>query len=134
MVTGIIHAHSGWRYLVILIVVLAIAKYLLGWLGKGRWSKLDQTLGLLTPWMFNIQFVLGLVLWIMQERWLSAGNVVAAWEHPVTMLISVAVAQITWGRVKRAAADSAKFRTGAIGFIIAGLLLALGVARITGVL
>lgn len=128
------HAHSGWRYLVILVVVLALGKAILGWATNARWTRIDQVLGALTPAMFNIQFLLGLILWILQARWLYPGNNIGAWEHPVTMIIALTIAQVTWTRVKRAPLDALKFRTATIGFAIAGLILALGVARITHVL
>ncbi|HXF61641.1 MAG TPA: hypothetical protein VNK95_08490 [Caldilineaceae bacterium] len=129
----IFEAHSGWRYVVILVAVLAILKYLIGWLGRGRWSNLDRWLGLLTPVTLDIQFLLGLILWITQARWTGA-DVLRSWEHPVTMIITVALAHMTWNRVKRAGADADKYRSGAIGFLITGIVLALGIARITSTL
>ena len=54
--------HSGWRYIVIVVLVVAIAKLLIGWLTNGKWSKLDQGLGAATPLIVDIQMLLGLVL------------------------------------------------------------------------
>ena len=54
------------------------------------------------------------------------------WEHPITMILAVAVAHITWTRVKKSSTDAGKFRTGTVGYAVAGLLVALGVMRITG--
>ena len=128
-----LEAHSGWRYVVILLVALAILKYLIGWLSRGRWSSLDHWLGLLTPAALSIQFLLGLILWIVETRWTGA-DMLRSWEHPVTMLITTALSHMTWNRVKRTEADADKYRIGAIGFIITGIVLALGIARITNVL
>jgi len=51
------------------------------------------------------------------------------------MMLVVAVAtHITSSRVKKQQSSAGKFRTAAIGYVIAGVLLALGVARITHVL
>jgi hypothetical protein len=131
MENGILMAHSGWRYIVIVILALAVIKALIGWLGQGRWGSLDRWLGMLTPVALDIQLLLGLILWILQQRWTGA-DPLDSWEHPVTMMIVVAIAHITWTRVKRAEPDTAKFRAMTIGYLIAGLILALGVARITG--
>lgn len=133
MTSIVLQAHSGWRYLVILVVVLAIAKSLYSLLSGGRWSKVDQTLGMLTPIMFDIQVLLGLVVWIMGSYW-SVGNPTAAWEHPVTMLLAAAAAHIAWTRAKKASVDRAKFQSTAYGYLVAALLLAVGVARITRVI
>ena len=133
MVTGIFYAHSGWRYIVLLLLAVTIIKSLMGLLGNGRWSSLDEWLNRLTPISIDIQFLLGLVLWILEQRW-NGVDTVASWEHPVTMLIGTALAHVTSTRVKKAPTDAAKFQTATVGYIIAGLVIALGVARITRVI
>jgi hypothetical protein len=133
MISGIYYAHSGWRYVVLAVMALAIIKALVGWLSQGRWSTLDEWLGRLTPITLDIQFLLGLVLWVMQQRWTGI-DPRASWEHPLTMLIVVAIAHVTWSRTRAAPTDAEKYRTMTIGYLIAGLLLAFGVARITYVL
>ena len=133
MATGIFFAHSGWRYLVILILVVTIAKMLIGMVSNGRWGGLDQWLNRLTPIVVDIQFLLGLILWILQQRWTGA-DPLASWEHPVTMIIASALTHATSTRVKNAPTDAAKFQAGTIGYLIAGLVVALGVARITRVI
>ena len=50
------------------------------------------------------------------------------------MIIASALAHVTSTRVKRAPTDAAKFQTATLGYIIAGLVVALGVARITHVM
>jgi hypothetical protein len=132
MLTVLYEAHSGWRYLVILVLVLAILRALWGWLRQGEWGGLDNRLGLITTIVIDIQLLLGIVVWIMQQQWMGF-NPLAAWEHPVTMILTAAAAHITSSRVKKQATSADKFRTATIGYIIAGVLLALGVARITRV-
>src|SRR5687768_3236109 len=110
MTTGIFFAHSGWRWIVLLMLALVILKALLGLVTRGRWSGLDEWLNRLTPISIDIQFLLGLVLWILQQRWTGA-DAVASWEHPVTMLIATALAHATSTRVKKAPTDAAKFQT-----------------------
>ncbi len=124
-------AHSGWRVLVLLIVGLALLKFLVGWLGNQRWTKLDQVLGAATPIVIDIQWLLGIVLWIMQQRWTGASALVS-WEHPVTMTLALIVGHITWSRAKRSSSDAAKFRMAFVGFLITVLLVAMGVSRILG--
>ena len=133
MLTGLYEAHSGWRYIVILVAVVVFVKFLIGLVSNARWSQLDQRLGAAFPVVMDIQFLLGLILWIVEQRW-NGADPLRSWEHPITMLLAVAVAHITWTRVKKDSTAAGKFRTGAIGYALAGLLLALGVMRITGVL
>lgn len=123
-------AHSGWRYLIILVLVLALLKFLIGLLGTQRWAKVDQVLGAMTPIMIDIQWLLGIILWIVEQRWFG-NDPLASWEHPVTMTLALIAGHSTWTRVKRAAGDAAKFRIAFLGFLITALLIALGVARIT---
>src|SRR5690349_11658024 len=110
MADFILKAHSGWRYMVILVVIVALIKFLIGWLTNSRWSRLDQGLGTATPIVMDIQLLLGLVLWIVQQRWMGS-NPLASWEHPVTMIIAIAVAHIGWSRTKKSTADQVKYRT-----------------------
>ena len=128
-------AHSGWRYLVILVLVVALLKLLIGLVGGQRWSRLDHNLGVATPIVITIQWLLGIVLWALTPAawFLNRGSVNFA-EHAGTMTLAVAAAHIGWSRAKRATSDSAKFRAAFIGFLVAGLLVALGVARITGMM
>lgn len=124
-------AHSGWRYLVLLVLVLAILKLLVGYLGRQRWGRFDQVLGAATPIMIDIQWLMGIILWIMQQRW-TGGSALVSWEHPTTMTLALVAAHVGWSRAKRSTNDAAKFRAAFGGFLITGLLVALGVARITG--
>lgn len=131
MTNVLFQAHSGWRYIVILVVVLAIVKLLIGWLGNGKWGSLDQRLGSALPIVLDIQLLLGLVLYLMDTSIRFLGRV-SVGEHFGTMLLAVIAAHIAWARVKKNESSAAKFQIGTIGFAIAGLLVAVGVARITG--
>lgn len=134
MDTFIFMAHSGWRYIALLVLVIAILKYLIGWLQGGKWSNLDRQIGLITTIGVDIQVLLGIVLWALRVMEVPERmNAITAYmEHPVTMLIAVVVMHVGWARVRKTAGDTDKFRIAALTFIVTGLLVALGVARITG--
>lgn len=132
MVNMLFYTHSGWRYIVILVLVVAILKLLIGWFGKQSWSRFDHILGVMTPIVIDIQWLLGIVLWVMAPTaWFIARNV-TFWEHIVTMTLAIVAGHIGWARAKRATEDNTKFQAASIGFLIAGLLVGVGVARITG--
>lgn len=127
-------AHSGWRYLALLALIVAVVKYLMGWLGNGGWSKLDRQIGLITGIVIDIQLLVGLILWAVGAGMGIVGaNITRTVEHPVWMLIAIVVMHVGQARVKKAA-DGSKARIAAITFIVTGLLVAVGVARITGVM
>jgi hypothetical protein len=132
--TGFIfQAHSGWRYIVLLMLVITIAKMLIGMVSSGRWSSLDEWLNRLTPIVIDIQVLLGLILWIIEQRW-NGADPLASWEHPITMIIASVLTHATQRRIKAAPTDAAKYQAGTIGYLIAGIVVALGVARITRVI
>ncbi len=130
MTNVLFQAHSGWRYIVILVAVLAIVKLLIGWLSNGKWGSLDQRLGSALPIVLDIQLLLGLVLYLMDTSIRFLGRV-SVGEHFGTMVLAIIAAHIAWARVKKNESSAAKFQTGTLGFAIAGLLVAVGVARIT---
>ncbi|MCL4834056.1 MAG: hypothetical protein KJZ86_16555 [Caldilineaceae bacterium] len=132
MYTFLLMTHSGWRYLALLVLAIAVVKYLMGWLGNGGWAKVDHQIGLITTILIDIQLLLGLVLWVVARN-NHPLNTLQGMEHPVWMIIAIAAMHIGQARVKKAA-DGDKAKTAAITFIITGLLVALGVARITGVM
>lgn len=124
-------AHSGWRYIVILAVILAILKLLIGWLSKNEWDAWDQRLGAALPIIMDIQLLTGLILFFAAPpRRMAAMR----WEHLTVMLLTIIAAHVTWARVKKAEVASTKYRTGLVGYLIAGVLLAVGIMRVTGVM
>lgn len=130
MYTIMVEAHSGWRHLVVLVLAIAIIRALYGWIRGSDWGAWDNRLGLATPIVLDIQLLLGIVVWIMGQQWLGY-NVLAAWEHPVTMILAVAAAHITWNQVKKKGESASKFRTSIVGLAVTAVILALGIARIT---
>jgi hypothetical protein len=129
MVQVILQAHSGWRYLVLLMLVLTIVKALIGLVSRGRWGSLDEWLNRLTPIVLDIQFLLGIILWILLQGWTGALGI-GSWEHPVTMIIGIAIAHIVSRRVKAAPADAGKYQTALLGYLIAVVVIVIGVIRV----
>lgn len=128
----ILAAHSGWRFIVLVVFVAAIVRMIYGWISNGQWGVWDNRLGVAVSVVVGIQALLGVIVWIAGQHW-AGYSTLAAWEHPITMLIAVAVAHITTSRIKKQTTDQEKFRTATIGFAIAALIVVLGIARITRV-
>lgn len=135
MYNFLLMAHSGWRYIALLVLIIAIVKYLIGWFGQSQWRNLDRQIGLITTIGVDIQGLLGIILWaVAAGMGLMEGRAVRMMEHPVIMLVAVVIMHIGWNRARKATTDASKFQTAAITFLVTGVLVALGVARVTGVM
>lgn len=133
MYNFVLRAHSEWRYLVILALVVVLVKYLLGWFGKREWTDLDRRLGSITSIVVDIQLLMGLILWGIHAAQGSLGaNMVRTIEHPVTMLVAIVVMHVGFVRARKAEMGS-RFRVAALTFLVTGAIIGLGIAQVTGV-
>ena len=126
----LIHAHSGLRWLVLGFLVFAILNALMKMLGNKEFTAQDGKINFLTPRMMEVQFVVGLVLYFLSDRVLSMGEAMSnathrffALEHPVAMIVAVALVSIGSARVKRGTESKARFKTTLIFFGLALLIV-----------
>lgn len=122
MVTLLVGLHSLWRWVVLLVVLVAFVKGLLGWLRGGAWTSLDRGLTLAAVYTVTIQALLGIVIWIVEGRW--AGGGFLGLTHPLVMLAALGVVHVGSARVKRARDAVAKHRTLALSLLLAIFLIA----------
>ena len=128
--------HSYFAYVVLLILVLAVANAFIGWLGKKpfRFDK-DLRVSLFALILSHIQLLIGLILFFVSSNGLKAiqtlgmGGLNAparlvAVEHPFTNILAIALITIGWSRHKKKMEDGDKFKSIAI-FYGLGLLLIL---------
>jgi hypothetical protein len=116
-------AHSGWRYVVLILLVLAIVQALAGWFGKKAYTEGNRKLNVFALISAHIQFVFGLLLYFMND-WYKADSSVAIgryWkmEHIGMMILAVALITIGNARSKRIDRAEGKHRIIAIYFGIA---------------
>ena len=130
MINFLLHAHSGWRHLVMLIGVIAIVKGVVGLARKSsEWTKADRIIALLFPIFLDVQVLLGMLLWGFGP-WKSGGPAAIRWEHPVTMLIALAVAHVGLRRVKGGESCGCKHKHVVAWYLVSMLIIILGVVRI----
>ena len=56
-------AHSGWRYIVLILLVVAVINALSGWFGKKTYTEGNRKLNVFTLISAHIQLLIGLVLY-----------------------------------------------------------------------
>ncbi len=113
--------HSLWRWVVLLVMVVALVRGLLSWLRGGAWTGADRRLFLLATTAIDLQVVFGLVLYVAQRSW--GASVFIAYVHPLIMLVALAVVHIFGARAKRASTPTVQYRTLALGFALALFLV-----------
>lgn len=64
MHTGLLHAHSGLRWIVLILLVVAVLNAILK-KGKGQYTEGDRKLNLFTMVFFHVQFLIGIALYFI---------------------------------------------------------------------
>ena len=122
-------AHSGWRWIVLALMVVALLDMLLGWFSKRHWNyTVDSGLLIATRISLYIQVALGVVLWILLGYW---NNMRFTAEHAIILLLAVGAVEFGAAKAKRAEDPTSKYKFGAIGLIVALVLVFVGL-RIVG--
>lgn len=108
MYNGLVHAHSGLRWIALILILVAIVNAMRSQ-SSGRYEKKDKMINLFAMIMMHIQLLIGLALYFMSpkvafvENWMSsdtAGGMFRFFnvEHIFGMIVAIAL--ITVGRSK----------------------------------
>ncbi len=119
-------AHSGWRYLVLILLVLAVIQALAGWLGKKPYTEGNRKLNVFTLIFVHVQILFGLILYFISPL-VEAGIRYWKMEHIGMMILAAILVTVGNARSKRIEDGTAKHRTIALYF---GLALIVIVAAI----
>lgn len=130
MYTGLTHAHSGLRWLVLLFLLLAIISAYRAWKGGGSLSKMPLFALIVT----HIQMLIGFVLYFISP-YVSFGEgfmkqAVTRFysvEHITLMLIAIVLITVGHSKAKRKATDEAKGKTIFTFYLIALILIFLAI-------
>jgi hypothetical protein len=130
--------HNIWRWVVLVIGILATVLAFLGWLQKRPWTEQNRRLNSFFGISMDIQFLLGLVLYIFfspltrtffSDLAAAMGNAdlrFFGFEHLFYMLIAVVLVHMGAVFARKAEADDKKHRNAAIFFTLALLLIFVG--------
>jgi len=134
MYNGLLHAHSGLRWVVLLLLVVALFKALIKWRSNAPYTDGDRKLNLFTMISAHVQLVLGLVLIFLSPKVQFTAAAMKepvsrffTAEHSVMMLLAIVLITIGYSRSKRAAEDAQKFRSIFTYFVLALLVLLAGI-------
>ncbi|MFM2212874.1 MAG: hypothetical protein RL427_137 [Bacteroidota bacterium] len=132
----ILKFHSGWAYIALLLLVVAVVNSLIGLSGKKEFTAKDRKIALFGLIATHIQLVVGLILYFVSEKGftkigeLGMKNIMhndglrqTVIEHPFTNIIAIVLITIGWSKHKKKTVGSYKFKSIAIFYLIGLVLL-----------
>jgi uncharacterized membrane protein len=126
--------HSGWAYVALLILLVAVVNALIGFTSKKEFTSKDRKIALFGLIGTHIQLVIGLIVYFVSPLGLQVlGQMsnsdyrLTSLEHPLINIIAIALITIGWSKHKKLLNSEAKFKTFAIFY---GLGLVLILSRI----
>lgn len=105
------HLHSGWRYVVLALVLVSIITAFAGWFGKNNYTNGNRKLNLFSMISMHIQLLIGLALYFMSPKVMlgdfgaTMKNAVARYwtvEHALMMIIAIVLITIGHSKSKKA--------------------------------
>ncbi len=134
------YLHSGWRYVVLALVLIAIMTAFAGWFGKNNYTNGNRKLNLFAMISMHVQLLIGLVLYFMSPK-VNLGDMGAAmkdsvsryWtvEHALMMIIAIIVITIGHSKSKKAMPGPSNHKTVAIFYTIS-LIIVIGAIYMSG--
>jgi len=127
-------AHSGWAYLLLLVLLVATINAIIGFFGKKEFGNKDFSLALVGLIVTHIQLLLGLALWALSPYsstlFTNTSEVMKtpelrllALEHPLMMIIAVALLTIGYSKHKKKITSHGKFKMLSIFYTLAFLVV-----------
>jgi hypothetical protein len=123
--------HSGWAYLALLLLVVAVINAFIGLASKKEFTAKDRKIAIFGLIGTHTQLLVGLILYFVSPLGLdSLGQMsdkmlrLTSLEHPLINIIAIVLITIGWSKHKKLTTSESKFKTFAI-FYGLGLLLIL---------
>lgn len=123
--------HSGWAYLVLLLLVVAVVNALIGFASKKEFTAKNRTIALLALIVSHVQLLIGIITYFVSPLGsASLGQMsdkalrLTSLEHPLINIIALVLITIGWSKHKKLTDSTAKFKIIAV-FYGLGLLLIL---------
>lgn len=122
-------AHSGWRYIVFAMLVIAFLSALINWIGKKPFSATSKKINLFTLISMHIQILIGLVLYFLSPL-VEAGIRYWKMEHIGLMIVAAVMVTIGNARSKKGN-DDTRHRSAALYFGLALIVVIMAIYTMT---
>lgn len=113
----LVHAHSGWRWVVLILLLAAIFKAFSGWRGKKEFTVSDKKLFMFAMIAFHIQIVGGLVMYFISPKVAFVAGMMKdtmlrfyAIEHIFAMIIAMILITIGHSKSKKLVESEKKYK------------------------
>lgn len=113
--------HSGWAYLALLLLVVAVVNSFIGMTSKKDFTSKDRKIALFALIGTHTQLLIGFVLYFVSPLGLaSLGQMkdaalrLTSLEHPLLNVIAIVLITIGWSKHKKAVSNEAKFKSIAV--------------------
>ncbi|MCC9072635.1 hypothetical protein LNQ49_13695 [Flavobacterium sp. F-65] len=123
--------HSGWAYIVLILLLVAVINAIIGFTSKKDFTSTDRKIGLFTLIATHTQLLIGLILYFISPFGKAAFGQMAnaelrltSLEHPLINIIAIILITIGWSKHKNLITSESKFKTFSI-FYGLGLVLIL---------
>jgi hypothetical protein len=123
--------HSGWAYIALFLLVIAVINALIGLISKKEFTAKDRKIAILGLIGTHTQLLIGLILYFVSPLGLASLGQMAdkalrltSLEHPLINIIAITLITIGWTKHKKITSSESKYKTFTI-FYGLGLLLIL---------
>ncbi|MBD0723800.1 hypothetical protein B6A10_01255 [Flavobacterium sp. L1I52] len=126
--------HSGWAYIALVLLVIAVVNAFIGFTAKKEFTAKDRKIAIFGLIGTHTQLLIGLVLYFVSPLgFTSLGQMsdkmlrLTSLEHPLINIIAITLITIGWSKHKKLTTSESKFKTFTIFY---GLGLVLILSRI----
>ena len=134
MFTTVKFIHSYWAYLVLIMLIITAINSLIGFFSKKEYGATDFRLALFTLIVSHIQLLIGIVLYFVSPRFdafqggmgtvmKNAESRLFLVEHPLIMIIAIALITIGYSKHKKKLTSHPKFKLLSIFYTLALILV-----------
>jgi membrane protease YdiL (CAAX protease family) len=127
--------HSGWAYIALLILIVAVVNAALGFFSNKSFREKDLRIPLFTLIVFHLQLIIGLIAYYTSNyydtmRSVGMGEVMKQpelrlmlVEHPIMMILAIILITMGFSKHKKQLTDKGRFKTILLYYGIALLLV-----------